>query len=325
MNKEPRLQFTVEERADPVLGKAVRRAEKAAAKADRAQAKIPKKRVKTKETVTDPATGKTSKRLKFEELDKKPPSKLTHAARDAPAGMALGAVHRQIHEVEEDNVGVESAHKSEQAVETGVRLIQDGIYSHKLKPYRQAARAERQLEKANIQALYQKALQENPQLASNPLSRWQQKQAIKRQYAAAKRTAKTGKTAKNASDKAGKATRAAAEKAEQAANFVWRHRRGFVVAGVLVLLVAFLLNTMSSCSMMAQSIGSAISGTTYPSDDPELVAVEADYAAKEAALQSEIDNIESSHPGYDEYRYDLDMIGHDPHELAAYLSAVLQG
>ena len=222
MNKEPRLQFTVEERADPVLGKAVRRAEKAAAKADRAQAKIPKKRVKTKETVTDPATGKTSKRLKFEELDKKPPSKLTHAARDAPAGMALGAVHRQIHEVEEDNVGVESAHKSEQAVETGVRLIQDGIYSHKLKPYRQAARAERQLEKANIQALYQKALQENPQLASNPLSRWQQKQAIKRQYAAAKRTAKTGKTAKNASDKAGKATRAAAEKAEQAANFVWQ-------------------------------------------------------------------------------------------------------
>ena len=325
MNKEPRLQFTAEERADPVFGKAVRRAEKAAAKADRAQAKIPKKRVKTKETVTDPATGKTSKHLKFEELDKKPPSKLTHAARDAPAGMALGAVHRQIHEVEEDNVGVESAHKSEQAVETGVRLVQDGIYSHKLKPYRQAARAERQLEKANIQALYQKALQENPQLASNPLSRWQQKQAIKRQYAAAKRTAKTGKTAKNASDKAGKAARAAAEKAEQAANFVWRHRRGFVVAGVLVLLVAFPLNTMSSCSMMAQSIGSAISGTTYPSDDPELVAVEADYAAKEAALQAEIDNIESSHPDYDEYRYDLDMIGHDPHELAAYLSAVLQG
>ena len=77
--------------------------------------------------------------------------------------------------------------------------------------------------------------------------------------------------------------------------------------------------------MMAQSIGSAISGSTYPSDDPELVAVEADYAARETALQAEIDNIESSHPGYDEYRYDLDMIGHDPHELAAFLSAVLQG
>ena len=93
----------------------------------------------------------------------------------------------------------------------------------------------------------------------------------------------------------------------------------------IFLLICLLLNTMSSCSMMAQSIGSVLSGTTYPSDDPEMLAVEADYAARETALQAEIDNIESSHPGYDEYRYDLDMIGHDPHELAAFLSAVLQG
>ena len=104
-----------------------------------------------------------------------------------------------------------------------------------------------------------------------------------------------------------------------------RHKKGLLIAGAIFLLVCMLLNTMSSCSMMAQNIGSVVSGTTYPSDDPELVAVEADYAAKETALQAEIDNIESSHPGYDEYRYDLDMIGHDPHELAAYLSAVLAG
>lgn len=104
-----------------------------------------------------------------------------------------------------------------------------------------------------------------------------------------------------------------------------RHKKGFLLVGAIFLLICLLLNTMSSCSMMVQSIGSAISGSTYPSDDPELVAVEADYAARETALQAEIDNIESSHPGYDEYRYDLDMIGHDPHELAAFLSAVLQG
>ena len=104
-----------------------------------------------------------------------------------------------------------------------------------------------------------------------------------------------------------------------------RHKKGFLIAGAIFLLVCMPAQHKSSCSMMAQSIGSVVSGTTYPSDDPELVAVEADYAAKEAALQAEIDNIESSHPGYDEYRYDLDMIGHDPHELAAYLSAVLQG
>ena len=114
-------------------------------------------------------------------------------------------------------------------------------------------------------------------------------------------------------------------KAQQAGAFVMRHKKGFLAVVAIFLMVCMLLNTMSSCSVLSQGIGSVISGTTYPSDDPELVAVEADYAAKEAALQAKIDNIESSHPGYDEYRYDLAMIGHDPHELAAYLSAVLQG
>ena len=104
-----------------------------------------------------------------------------------------------------------------------------------------------------------------------------------------------------------------------------RHKKGFLMAGFFFLIACMLMNTMSSCSMMAQSIGSVLSGTTYPSDDPEMLAVEADYAAREVQLQEEIDNIESSHPGYDEYRYDLGMIGHDPHELAAFLSAVLQG
>ena len=137
--------------------------------------------------------------------------------------------------------------------------------------------------------------------------------------------AQSGGSAAGAAQKTGKAAKTVKEKAQQAGAYVMRHKKGFGIALGLFLIVCLLLNTMSSCSMMAQSIGSMISGTTYPSDDPELVAVEADYAAKEAALQAEIDNIESSHPGYDEYRYDLDMIGHDPHELAAYLSAVLQG
>ena len=220
---------------------------------------------------------------------------------------------------------MERAHKAEEAVETGARLVREGYHSHKLKPYRKAAQAERQLEKANVSALYQKSLQENPQFASNPLSRWQQKQTIKKQYAAAKHAGQTaGNTAKTAQT-TGKAARTVKEKAQQAGAFVMRHKKGFLIAGAIFLILCLLLNTMSSCSMMAQSIGSVISGTTYPSDDPEMLAVEADYAAKEAQLQTEIDNIESSHPGYDEYRYDLDMIGHDPHELAAYLSAVLQG
>ena len=319
MRKEPRLHFTDEERADPALEKPIRKADRAAAKADRAQAKIPKKQVRQK--TVDPKTGKVTTKLVLEDK-KKPPSKLSHAVRDAPGDAALGKLHKEIRETEQDNVGVESAHKSEETAETGVRLVREGYRSHKLKPYRKAAQAEQKLEKANVNALYQKSLRENPQLTSNPFSRWQQKQAIKKEYAAAKRAGNTaGGTAKTAS----KTAKTVKEKAQQAGAFIMRHKKGFLLVGAIFLLICLLLNTMSSCSMMAQSIGSAISGSTYPSDDPELVAVEADYAAKEAALQAEIDNIESSHPGYDEYRYDLDMIGHDPHELAAFLSAVLQG
>ena len=322
MIKEPRLRFTEEERADPALEKPIRKAEKAAVKADKAQAKIPKKQVKRAEV--DPKTGKVTTKLVLEDKPR-PPSKLSHTVRDAPGNAVAGKLHQEIRKTEDDNVGVESAHKSEEAVETGVHLAREGYRSHKLKPYRKAAQAERKLEKANVNALYQKSLQENPQLASNPLSRWQQKQQIKKQYAAAKRAAQSGGSAAGAAQKTGKAAKTVKEKAQQAGAYVMRHKKGFGIVLAIFLLVCLLLNTMSSCSMMAQSIGSAISGTTYPSDDPELVAVEADYAAKEAALQAEIDNIESSHPGYDEYRYDLDMIGHDPHELAAYLSAVLQG
>ena len=322
MIKEPRLRFTEEERADPALEKPIRKAEKAAAKADKAQAKIPKKQVKRAEV--DPKTGKVTTKLVLEDKPR-PPSKLSHTVRDAPGNAVVGKIHQEIQETEDDNVGVESAHKSEEAVETGVHLVREGYRSHKLKPYRKAAQAERKLEKTNIEALFQKSVYENPAAASNPLSRWQQKQQIKKQYAAAKRAAQSGGSAAGAAQKTGKAAKTVKEKAQQAGAYVMRHKKGFGIALGLFLIVCLLLNTMSSCSMMAQSIGSAISGTTYPSDDPELVAVEADYAAKEAALQAEIDNIESSHPGYDEYRYDLDMIGHDPHELAAYLSAVLQG
>ena len=322
MRKEPRLRFTDEERADPALEKPIRKAEKAAAKADKAQAKIPKKQVKRAEV--DPKTGKVTTKLVLEDKPR-PPSKLSHTVRDAPGNAVAGKLHQEIRKTEDDNVGVESAHKSEEAVETGVHLVREGYRSHKLKPYRKAAQAERKLEKANIEALFQKSVYETPAAASNPLSRWQQKQQIKKQYAAAKRAAQSGGSAAGAAQKTGKAAKTVKEKAQQAGAYVMRHKKGFGIVLAIFLLVCLLLNTMSSCSMMAQSIGSAISGTTYPSDDPELVAVEADYAAKEAALQAEIDNIESSHPGYDEYRYDLDMIGHDPHELAAYLSAVLQG
>ena len=253
MRKEPRLHFTDEERADPALEKPIRKADRAAAKADKAQAKISKKQVRQK--TVDPKTGKVTTKLVLEDK-KKPPSKLSHAVRDAPGDAALGKLHKEIRETEQDNVGVESAHKSEETAETGVRLVREGYRSHKLKPYRKAAQAEQKLEKANVNALYQKSLRENPQLASNPISRWQQKQAIKKEYAAAKRAGNTaGGTAKTAS----KTAKTVKEKAQQAGAFIMRHKKGFLLVGAIFLLICLLLNTMSSCSMMAQSIGSAIS------------------------------------------------------------------
>ena len=188
MNKEPRLRFTDEERSDPALEKPIRKAEKAAARADKAQANIPKKKVR--QTVIDPDTGKKTSKLTFEDK-KKPPSKVSQGGKEAPVHLVAGKLHKEIRETEQDNVGVESAHKSEEVVETSAYLVREGYRSHKLKPYRKAAQAERQLEKANVNVLYQKSLQENPQFSSNPLSRWQQKQAIKKQYAAAKRTGQT--------------------------------------------------------------------------------------------------------------------------------------
>ena len=144
MIKEPRLRFTEEERADPALEKPIRKAEKAAAKADKAQAKIPKKQVKRAKV--DPKTGKVTTKLVLEDKPR-PPSKLSHTVRDAPGNAVAGKLHQEIRKTEDDNVGVESAHKSEEAVETGVHLAREGYRSHKLKPYRKAALAEQKLGK----------------------------------------------------------------------------------------------------------------------------------------------------------------------------------
>ena len=190
-----------------------------------------------------------------------------------------------------------------------MHLAREGYRSHKLKPYRKAAQAERKLEKANIEALFQKSVYENPAAASNPLSRWQQKQQIKKQYAAAKRAAQSGGSAAGAAQKTGKAAKTVKEKAQQAGAFCHAPQKGLFDCGCD--LPAGLYAAQHHVLLLHDGAEYRFRGVRHhlPSDDPELVAVEADYAAKETALQAEIDNIESSHPGYDEYRYDLDMIG----------------
>ena len=322
MKREPRLQFSDADLAEPKLEKPIKRVKKAAAKADKAQAKIPKKTVVKKERGFDPATGKVKTQLRFEEVDKKkPPSKLTHAVQDAPANFVLSQVHREVRQSEDDNVGVEAAHKVEQAVESGGRLVQSAHRAHQLKPYRAAIRAEKKLERANLDALQKKAEIDSP--TSNPVSKWQQKQAIKKQYAAAKHNQAAQTTAKAAENTA-KAAKKAAEKAEKAGKYVWEHRRGFAIAAAILLMLAFLLNGLSSCSVIMDGVGSGIAASTYPSQDADMLGAEAQYCAMEAELQRYLDTYESTHD-YDEYHFDLDTIEHDPYVLISMITALHQG
>ena len=322
MKREPRLQFSDADLAEPKLEKPIKRVKKAAAKADKAQAKIPKKTVVKKERGFDPATGKVKTQLRFEEVDKKkPPSKLTHAVQDAPANFVLSQVHREVRQSEDDNVGVEAAHKVEQAVESGGRLVQSAHRAHQLKPYRAAIRAERKLEQANLDALQKKAEIDSP--TSNPVSKWQQKQAIKKQYAAVKHNQAAQTTAKVAENTA-KTAKKAAEKAEEVGKYVWEHRRGFAIAAAILLMLAFLLNGLSSCSVIMDGVGSGIAASTYPSQDADMLGAEAQYCAMEAELQRYLDTYESTHD-YDEYHFDLDTIEHDPYVLISMITALHQG
>ena len=321
--RSPRLQFTDEERAAPELKKAIQKADKKADKLDKAEAKIPKKTVKRKERVVD-AEGKVTTRLYFEEVDKKkPPSKLTHAATAAPINSALATTHREIRQSEEDNVGVESAHRIEEAAEGGVRMIDSAHRSHKLKPYRNAAHAEAAADKANLKALNKQAQRNNPQFSSNPYSRWQQKRAIKKEYMAAK-AGKTGKNTAKATQKTAKTAKKAAENTKKSASFLAKHWKGALIALAILLIVAFLLSVVSSCSVMVQSGVSAFGGSSYSVEDNHMKDAEAQYCAMEAELQEYLDTYESTHY-YDEYHYDLDEIEHDPYVLLSAISALHGG
>ena len=316
-----RLQFTDEERATPELETYIKKSENAADRLDAVKTAIPKQKNLVKERTFEEAAGKAKTRLRFEEQEKPIPGGKAH--RNPLSRPAQGAgifVHNKIHSVEKDNCGVEGAHKSEELAERGakygVRKLKQGYRSHKLKTYREAAKAEKAAFKANVNFQYHKTLHDNPQFTSNPLSRFMQKQQIKRQYAKAakKGGAATAKAAAGASQTA----------AKKAAAFAGRHPAGVIIAIAALLLFIMVSVGLSSCGAMFSGSMNSVLGTSYTSEDSDLVAVENNYAALENGLQSEIDAIESTHPGYDEYRYDLDSIGHNPHELASYLTAFLQ-
>ena len=328
-----RLQFTAEERAAPQLSKYIHKAEKKADKLDAAKDALPKKRVVTTETVYDEASGRAKTKLRFDKVEK-PAPKLKPNPMSRPVQEAGLFVHGKIHEVEGENVGVEGGHKGEELAERQAgKAIRSGIRRHKLKPYRAAAKAERKSIAANAEYIYQKSLRDNPELAqavSNPVSRFWQKQKIKRDYARAARAAgQTAQGAAGAATKTAQASAAAAKKAakesKKGASFLVRHWKGALLIGGVGLMLMLIMGGLQSCTAMFGSAGTGLAATSYLSEDDDMLGAEAAYADLEADLQHELDNYESLHPGYDEYRYDLDDISHDPYVLTSILSALHGG
>ena len=182
-----------------------------------------------------------SSKLSFAE--KKPPSKLSHAVKAAPLNILSATAHREIQQHEDENVGLEAAHRAEIGAESAARMTESAIRSQRLRSNRKA---------------------EVEPSASNPLSKWQQRRAIREEYAAAK-AGRDMKNAKQAVEATGKAAEKVKEAAKKAADFVRRHKKGFLIAGGIVLLLAFMLNMFSSCSVILESAGSAVAASTYPS------------------------------------------------------------
>ena len=322
-----RLQFTDEERADPALRKYIERSDRAADKLDAAKAKIPTKTVKVKERVFDETTGKGKTSIRFEEVEKKPNGKLRHNPLGRPAQEITLAAHNKVHEVEQENVGVEAGHKTEELAEQVVlhagSRVRQALHHHETKPWRDAAKAEQAANKANAEVLYQKTVQNDPSLASsNPVSRYLQKKRIQRNYAKEVRQAE--KNAQKTATAAKTATVRTKEAAQKTAAFVKKHSNVILPIIGIAATVVMLIGGVSSCSMMAGSGISSVFSSSYLSEDADMMAAEAAYCAMEADLQEYLDTYEHTH-AYDEYHYELDDIEHDPYVLISILSALHEG
>ena len=324
-----RLQFSEEELAAPELQKAIRKSNLKADKLDTARAAIPKRRTLDTERVFDEERGAGHTRLVFKESDK-PATIREHTNPLSRPLQEIGhAAHGKIHEVEQENVGVESGHLAERGMEKAVsfgnRKFQNWRQNRKLQPWREAAKAEQQAVKANADFLYQKAMRENPQLASsNPISRMWQKKRLQKQYAAAYRAAHTAGDAAAVANTAAKGAKQGATATKKAGEFIAKHKKAFLLIGGIGLLLILMLGLLQSCTSMFGSGVSNIVASSYLSEDTDLLAAEEAYCAMEDELREYLDDYELTYD-YDEYHFDLDDIEHDPYVLLSILSALHEG
>lgn len=315
--KSKRLHFSPEERA----AHAEKKAEILDEKLEKAKADLPKKRRPRINREFDAMTGKVRHSLSFED-EVKPRSRknpVTQAGLKAGRSVDLAA-HSKIRQVEKENVGTEAAHKTEFTAENlATNAIRKGYHSIKDAPYRRVERLEVKSARATVNANYRAAIRDNPQLQKHSLSAMFQKRKLKREYAKAYREAQ--RTGSRGAAVAKKAKEAISNAGQAAVALVKNNRGILVIVGGVALLFILVFSSLSSCSVTMEGAMGAVLGTSYTSEDPDILQVEDDYIALEQQLERRMANIESEFPGYDEYRYDVDTIGHDPNELISYLTA----
>ena len=239
-----------------------------------------------------------------------------------PGNLAADAIsakaHQSVRNADQDNnSGVEAAHFTEGSAEGAARAGSRFQYGRKLRQYKKLERLEKKADKDAVDSIFAERMKSDPQAGSNFFSRWRQKQAIKKEYAAAKAGAAAAENTASGTAKAAQGTVSITEKAFQ---FVQSHSHiiiGIAAVGLLVLVIA---GSVSSCSVLINGGGNVVLGTSYTAEDEDLKGAETDYTKLEDKLRKQIDRIETDHPGYDEYRYNLAEIGHNPYELASLLT-----
>ena len=273
---------------------------------------------------SSPHARKKKIRLQFEETEAKPPSRLRHPVQ-RPMESAHDQLHQQLAEAnEDDNAAVSAVLQGNRLSTSALQMGEHAYHAHKLRPYRQAQNAERALDEANIRYLEGKHRVENPQFTSNPFSRWQQKRAIRKEYAAMKAAGNAVGDAEKSAAATSKAVRGAGDITERVAEVFQSHPSSRLII-LLCAMLLILMGSMQSCTPLAQSVLESLIIGTYPATEDDVRAAERAYAAKERELQDEMDRYEQYHPGYDEYHVDADEIWHDPYVLIAIISACFDG
>ena len=326
-----RLSFTGDDLKNEAVKKAAEKAEKTADRADEAKARLPSRKLRTKKTSAQAEGAKLRfGRKEIVEEVKAPTALRQKLFIKGIVTAAAAKAHRPVAAYEDDNVGVQAVNETAQAAENAAQTVDTVRYSGKLRSYRRAVKLEAKADKANIKALYQKRMAENPQAATNPISRWRQKQAVKREYAAIKAGQASGGTAAASSVSGSKAARAekTTKKAKDigtaATEFVKRHSNILLVVGVLAMVIVLISGSLSSCSMLFSGTGNAVIGTSYTAEDEDIRGADEDYRSMEESLRERIREIREDNPDYDEYDMDMSEIGHNPYVLAAFLTVLYE-